>query len=704
MQCDPPGFSFLPTGEKINDLDIKKAIINLTFTSLNVRSLNISSISDKTSHKIQCIIKKGTDIILLSDLRLNSEKQRSATEDITKKFLLKGYDFVHNALTSNRGAGILISKKLNATVQKKTGDQEGNFILIDLCIGDSIITIGSIYGPNINENIYVYDSLVNALNNMNKNIIVLGGDWNCTWDSRGIEDNIDCLNMVSIPSRQRSEKVKNISELFGLTDPYRSSNPNKREFSYVPSVAEYTNRSRIDFFLVTKNLLQFMNFCSIDNTLSSGVFDHKKIYLSFESKKKIPKNKQLQHKYLENTTLIQGVTVAAKECYIHHATINENFTEEIKNNILTEIGLICTRFKEINDLEEKIIADNINDLERHELEAKKTLNELAVEALPVFEFFETLDLTCNHEFFFEALTSSVRNAALWAQSNLYTLNEKYELNLIRELNILKQDYAANQDEIFAKERILTNHIEKKLRDEIMGQKKFEILNAEKITPYFVNLVKCTKSEDSLSGITDDAGIPFNNIEDRNEHIRLSYENLYKKPNANILEPDCIADFLGEVNNNATIINAKLTENEKLDLESPITIEELDLSINTAKMKSAPGADGYSNKFIRKFWNIFRLPLFRTTMFAFNNNKLSDSFRSANIKLIPKKGDLSLLKNWRPISLLSCFYKVISRAISNRLKKYMDKLTPTCQKGYSTTRRCQEVLIGILNGIDECKKL
>ena len=34
---------------------------------------------------------------------------------------------------------------------------------------------------------------------------------------------------------------------------------------------------------------------------------------------------------------------------------------------------------------------------------------------------------------------------------------------------------------------------------------------------------------------------------------------------------------------------------------------------------------------------------------------------------------------------------------------MDKLTPIAQKGYSKTRRCQEALIEIIEGISECKK-
>jgi len=76
-------------------------------------------------------------------------------------------------------------------------------------------------------------------------------------------------------------------------------------------------------------------------------------------------------------------------------------------------------------------------------------------------------------------------------------------------------------------------------------------------------------------------------------------------------------------------------------------------------------------------------------------------RTANIKLIPKKGDTSQIKNWRPISLLNCFYKIISRVITKRLRKYMDKLTPICQKGYSGSRYCQEVLISVIESIEKC---
>ncbi len=83
--------------------------------------------------------------------------------------------------------------------------------------------------------------------------------------------------------------------------------------------------------------------------------------------------------------------------------------------------------------------------------------------------------------------------------------------------------------------------------------------------------------------------------------------------------------------------------------------------------------------------------------------MTNSFKCAAIKLIPKKGDLSNIKNWRPISLLNCSYKVISRALNNRLKSVTDCLTSRAQKGFTQARQIQEVLINVIEDIEYAKK-
>ena len=95
----------------------------------------------------------------------------------------------------------------------------------------------------------------------------------------------------------------------------------------------------------------------------------------------------------------------------------------------------------------------------------------------------------------------------------------------------------------------------------------------------------------------------------------------KKPDEAVLGPDCITDFLGDVAENETVQNAKLNNTEKDTLDRNLTIEELDQSIKQAKTQSALGADGFSNKFIQEFWDIYQVPLFKMIVKCYDNNKL-----------------------------------------------------------------------------------
>jgi hypothetical protein len=83
--------------------------------------------------------------------------------------------------------------------------------------------------------------------------------------------------------------------------------------------------------------------------------------------------------------------------------------------------------------------------------------------------------------------------------------------------------------------------------------------------------------------------------------------------------------------------------------------------------------------------------------------MPDAFRTATIRLLPKKGDTTQIKNWRPISLLSNFYKIISRLINNRLKKITDRVLSRSQKGFNRSRQIQEVLINSIETMEYCKR-
>jgi len=137
-----------------------------------------------------------------------------------------------------------------------------------------------------------------------------------------------------------------------------------------------------------------------------------------------------------------------------------------------------------------------------------------------------------------------------------------------------------------------------------------------------------------------------------------FANLYRKPgNEPIDLENVIENFLGaNIAGNLLVQNSKLTEAEKTELDLPLSLDELDKSLEKANFRSAPGLDGISNRFLRQYWQYFRVGIFRYANHCFNVGRLTDNFRGATIKLIPKKGNLSELKNLRPISLLSNIIK------------------------------------------------
>jgi len=171
---------------------------------------------------------------------------------------------------------------------------------------------------------------------------------------------------------------------------------------------------------------------------------------------------------------------------------------------------------------------------------------------------------------------------------------------------------------------------------------YEHLKHEKMTPAFLKLAKIKSSDDSLTQIKKPDGTDFDNDEDRNAFITNFYEQLYRKPVVPVPQTpahdaDIIRNFLGEeVFNSEQVQNAILPQAVSDSLEHNITLEELDNALKQCKNSSAPGSDGIPYSFIKKFWHFLRTPLCNYAAHSFENGELTQSFKCASIRLIPKK--------------------------------------------------------------------
>lgn len=118
---------------------------------------------------------------------------------------------------------------------------------------------------------------------------------------------------------------------------------------------------------------------------------------------------------------------------------------------------------------------------------------------------------------------------------------------------------------------------------------------------------------------------------------------------------------------------QVLEQDKKDLESSLNFSEISKGVLELNPGKSPGIDGLTAEFYKCFWNLLGQDFYEVLLECFDQGILPLSCRRAVLTLIPKKGDLGFLKNWRPVSLLTVDLKILSKAITNRLKQFISRV-------------------------------
>nr|XP_033771582.1 vomeronasal type-2 receptor 26-like [Geotrypetes seraphini] len=125
---------------------------------------------------------------------------------------------------------------------------------------------------------------------------------------------------------------------------------------------------------------------------------------------------------------------------------------------------------------------------------------------------------------------------------------------------------------------------------------------------------------------------------------------------------------------ASLDHPTLTDAIKLDLDSPITTSEIEAAISSLANSKAPGPDGFMNEFFREFHTLLAPHLLSYYDFLHSTPDKQFNFTEATIVVIPKPDrDPTLVKNFRPISLLNLDYKILAKLLSMRLNRVISSL-------------------------------
>ena len=105
---------------------------------------------------------------------------------------------------------------------------------------------------------------------------------------------------------------------------------------------------------------------------------------------------------------------------------------------------------------------------------------------------------------------------------------------------------------------------------------------------------------------------------------------------------------------------------------PITEEELSKSFLCLKNNKSSGLDDLNVNVIKKCFHEIKFPLLHIFNTSLSTGIFPDELKMAKVLPIYKKGNKNTMSNYRPISILPCFSKVLEKVVYNRLYDYITK--------------------------------
>ena len=672
---------------------------DIKILSANVNSLNLSNNNEKLNEKVVALSQEGADIILLQDVRASDKKYI-----IENKFMCtKGGNFAvyTNSSKDSRGVTTLIRNSSGITVKEIIDSTDENYSIIKLEKQDKIIVICNCYGPTQTDDPEFFKNLKISLNRFYNLPVYIIGDLNAITDYTKPDPdnnvtNKEILGTLHIPNPRNSKLLARWHSDGDYYDIFRTLNPNKVEYSYIGfrgrgvnnNADNHIQRSRIDLVLGNEKALNLVG--NIEYKISSSLFDHKFQMIKLKS----PKDRGPP---MMNMNIVQEI--GTKEI-IHLSLINticdylpdHDIPAPILSSIRKTAVDISTVVAENKKRKDKLFPFILNSLIR---DYWSKCSEI-----PPIEIFFGQDFTIDPSLFLQTLLNNINVEVASFQANFCKAKNINKDNLYKSLNDVLKSRNPDLETLYEIEEMIRELEQNIINEKCKRSKSWDTLNLEKGSKAFCAISKSAKNETTFDVLKNCSTVPptdFISEEEKNEHATGFYQHIFRDVDGEINLS--IEEFLGDtIANSDYVKDKKLSNEEKNVLDSPLTIHEIKDVIQKCNSNSAPGHDNFTYNFIKIYFEFLKYPMIRAFNHFIEEGKVTHNFSISKIKLIPKKDCLENIKSWRPISLLSVFYKVFSGCVAERLKTVLDKICSPCQKGYSSTKNINEVSLNVNNMI------
>jgi hypothetical protein len=131
---------------------------------------------------------------------------------------------------------------------------------------------------------------------------------------------------------------------------------------------------------------------------------------------------------------------------------------------------------------------------------------------------------------------------------------------------------------------------------------------------------------------------------------------------------------------------------------PTTHEEVSKLLMKLKPKSSSSHDSISPKIVKKMQEGIIQPLVHIINQSLLTGQIPKNMKLAKVIPIFKSGEKFQIKNYRPISLLPTFSKLLERIVYDRLYKYLvvNKILTPCQYGFQKAKSTETAILELID--------
>ena len=224
-----------------------------------------------------------------------------------------------------------------------------------------------------------------------------------------------------------------------------------------------------------------------------------------------------------------------------------------------------------------------------------------------------------------------------------------------------------ENHLLAKEKLKQLELKELEATKIQTKARF-LEEVERSTRYFYSLEKSRQAKQTIRILTKDNLDTVSELQDLLKETHNFCKVLFT---AEPCDEHARNQFL-----NSDI--PRLPDNARESCEDIITEEELSNAVKAMENNKSPGFDGLTTNFYKHFWPILGAERTRVFNYSFNNGFLTVSQPWGIITFLFKKGDRTQLKTWRPVTLLNTDYKILTKALANRLQQVLPLIVSSDQ--------------------------